>query len=64
MLKFDFETWRQRPDLYPMVDSNRAVLKGSDTTLKHGDILVPRADKTWHAMPEDVYKKVRREFYV
>lgn len=63
MIRFDFETWRQRPDLYPMVEEDRLLIKDSKLLVKHGDILVGRADGTWIPIPYDVFKKIRREYY-
>lgn len=63
MIRFDFETWRQRPDLYPMMERDRLLILGTGGPVKHGDILVGRADGTWVAIPEDVFNKIRREYY-
>lgn len=70
MLRFDIDTWKKRPDLYSMVRNSsitpliplRPVLKKGMTPIFHGDILVSRVDGSWHAMPEDVYRKIRSEF--
>lgn len=64
LLKFDIETWKKRPDLYPMIEPDVLVTVKKREIVKHGDILVGLADGSWIPIPEEAYKKIRREFYV
>lgn len=62
LLKFDMQTWRERPDLYPMIESERLLITDTRELVRDGDILVCRDSGLWFAVPDDVYRKIRREF--
>lgn len=71
MLRFDLDTWKKLPDLYPMVAEvpkspglTKPVFKDNTSLdIHHGDVLVSLVDGSWHSLPEDVYRKVRSELY-